>query len=83
MFPLMSKTTTPSVPHRTAYQRPYKTRQQRREVDRRKTEESNDHKFLLRAGVGIAIVLAVVLGFMLKGLMDRDKAPAATVVMLR
>ena len=79
----MSKTPTSSVPHRTAYQRPYKTRQQRREVDRRKTEESNDHKFLLRAGVGIAIVLAVVLGFMLKGLMDRDKAPAATVVMLR
>ena len=83
MFPLMSKTTTPSVPHRTAYQRPYKTRQQRREADRRKTDESQEHKFLLRAGGGIAIVLAVVLGFMLKGLMDRDKAPAATVEMLR
>ena len=83
MFPLMSKTTTPSVPHRTAYQRPYKTRQQRREADRRKTDESQEHKFLLRVGGGIAIVLAVVLGFMLKGLMDRDKAPAATVEMLR
>ena len=79
----MSKTTTSPVPHRTAYQRPYKTRQQRRETDRRKTGESDDHKFLLRAGGGIAIVLAVVLGFMLKGLMDRDKAPAATVEMLR
>ena len=79
----MPKTTTSSVPHRTAYQRPYKTRQQRRETDRRKTGESDDHKFLLRAGGGIAIVLAVVLGFMLKGLMDRDKAPAATVEMLR
>ena len=79
----MSKTTTSSVPHRTAYQRPYKTRQQRREADLRKTDESQEHKFLLRAGGGIAIVLAVVLGFMLKGLMDRDKAPAATVVMLR
>ena len=79
----MSKTTTSSVPHRAAYQRPYKTRQQRREADRQKTDESHDHKFLLRAGVGIAIVLAVVLGFMLKGLIDRDKAPAATVVMLR
>ncbi|WP_188562284.1 hypothetical protein [Hymenobacter frigidus] len=79
----MSKTTTSSVPHRTAYQRPYKTRQQRREADRRKTDESHDHKFLLRAGVGIAIVLAVVLGFMLKGLMDRDKVPAATVEMPR
>ena len=79
----MSKTTASSVPHRTAYQRPYKTRRQRREADRRKTDKSHDHKFLLRAGVGIAIVLAVVLGFMLKGLMDRDKASAATVVMLR
>ena len=79
----MSKTTASSVPHRTAYQRPYKTRRQRREADRRKTDKSHDHKFLLRAGVGIAIVLAVVLGFMLKGLIDRDKAPAATVVMLR
>ena len=79
----MPKTTTSSVPHRTAYQRPYKTRQQRREADRQKTDEFHDHKFLLRAGVGIAIVLAVVLGFMLKGLIDRDKARAAIVVMLR
>ena len=66
----MSKTATSSVSHRTAYQRPYKTRQQRREADRRKTDESNDHKFLVRVGMGIAIVLAMALGFMLKGTMN-------------
>ena len=66
----MSKTATSPVSHRAAYQRPYKTRQQRREADRRKTDKSNDHKFLVRVGIGIAIVLAMALGFMLKGTMN-------------
>ena len=72
------------MPHRTAYQRPYKSRQQRREADRRKTDEStNDYKFLLRAGTGIAIVLALVLGFMLKGILGNDSNPGTAVESLR
>ena len=78
----MSKTATSPVTNRAAYQRPYKSRQQRREADRRKSDESNDYKFLLRVGAGIAIVLAVVLGFVLKGMMDRNAAPVSTVQML-
>ncbi|WP_345120084.1 hypothetical protein [Hymenobacter antarcticus] len=74
----MSKTATSPVTHRAAYQRPYKSRQQRRESDRRKTDESSDYKFLLRVGAGIAIVLAMVLGFVLKGMMDRNADPAAS-----
>ena len=80
----MSKTTTPSLLSRRAYQRPYKTRQQRRENDRRKTDGSaNDYKFLLRAGAGIAIVLALVLGFVLKGMMGGDSDQGAAVESLR
>ena len=80
----MSKTVTSSVAQRTAYQRPYKTRQQRRETDRRKTDESaNDYKFLLRAGTGIAIVLALVLGFMMKGMMGGDSEQGIPVESLR
>lgn len=80
----MSKTTTSSVPDRTAYQRPYKTRQQRREADRRKTDGStNDYRFLLRAGTGIAIVLALVLGFMLKGMMGNNSSQGTAVESLR
>ena len=79
----MSKAATSHVSNRTAYQRPYKTRQQRREADRRKTDESTDHKFLLRIGGGIAIVLALALGFMLKGVMDRDSTQSTSVESLR
>ena len=80
---LMSKTATNPVSHSTAYQRPYKSRQQRREADRRKTDEANDYKFLLRIGSGIAIVLLLVVGFMLKGMMDRDDSSATSVEALR
>ena len=80
----MSQTDTVPVAHRTAYQRPYKTRQQRRETDRRKTDESNNnYKFLLRAGAGIAIVLALALGFVLKGMVGSDSDQGAAVESLR
>ena len=79
----MSKTATTPVSHSTAYQRPYKSRQQRREADRRKTDEANDYKFLLRVGSGIAIVLLLVVGFMLKGVMDRNDSSATSAEALR
>ena len=80
----MSKTATTPVSHPTAYQRPYKSRQQRREADRRKTDNSaNDYKFLLRVGTGIAIVLALVLGFVLKGMMGNDSDQSTAVESLR
>lgn len=62
---------------RKAYQRPYKTRQQRREAARRKTDESGDHKFLIRVGIGIALLVVLALGFALKGSMDQDGTSAA------
>lgn len=79
----MSKTVTTSMPSRTAYQRPYKNRQQRREADRRKNDESGDYKFLVRVGVGIVIVVALVLGFALKGTMGQDAAPSSAVESLQ
>ncbi|MFD2719232.1 hypothetical protein ACFST9_10940 [Hymenobacter monticola] len=47
---------------KSAYKRPYKTRSQRRERDRRKHDENNDYKFLLRVGlaIGALIVVAVI-----------------------
>ena len=59
------------------YKRPYKSRQQRREADRRKHDETNDSKFLVRVAVGVAIVLAVALVFLLKGSMS-SAGPAVT-----
>ncbi|OGX82913.1 hypothetical protein BEN47_18010 [Hymenobacter lapidarius] len=57
-------------PHKTAYQRPYKSRNERRQVDRSKHDESSDYKFLVRVGIAIGVVIAVVLGFVIKGLTE-------------
>ena len=61
---------------KAAYKRPYKSRQQRREADRRKFDGSNDSRFLMRVAVGVGLLLALVLAFMLKGVKDPAK-PAA------
>lgn len=68
MFPVARS----SVSQKKAYQRPYKSRQERREVDRRKYDESRDHRFLLRAGAVVGLLLLLTLGFALKGLLDKD-----------
>ncbi|OGX80988.1 hypothetical protein [Hymenobacter glacialis] len=56
--------------NKTAYQRPYKSRSERRQADRRKHDESGDYKFLVRVGIAIGLVIAVVLGFVITGLAE-------------
>ena len=64
----MSSTTfTPSA-QKSAYQRPYKSRSQRRHIDRRKHDEANDYKFLIRVAVAIGLVAVVAIGFAIKGM---------------
>ena len=66
----MSYTTLDSPAKKSAYQRPYKTRSQRREVDRRKHDEAKDYQFLIRVAIAIGLVAVVALGFVIKGLAD-------------
>ena len=72
-------TTTDALPTpKGAYQRPYKTRVQRREQARRKHDENSDHKFLMRAAVGVGLLILLAVGFAVKGIAERqDTAPAA------
>jgi uncharacterized membrane protein YccC len=53
---------------KSAHQRPYKSRSERREADRHKHDEASDYRFLIRAGIAIGIVVAVALVFAIKGL---------------
>ncbi|WP_210514509.1 hypothetical protein [Hymenobacter terricola] len=70
----MSHTTTAPVIKKPAYQRPYKSRNERREVDRRKHDESKERKFLLRMAVGVGLLLLLALGFAIKGLIDHENS---------
>lgn len=79
----MSNTTTSSVSQKSAFKRPYKSRSQRRETDRRKYDESKDRRFLVRAAVGVGLVLVLALSFALKGLMDHNDPAAETTESLR
>lgn len=63
---------------KSAYKRPYKTRTQRRKDDRQKYDESSDRKFLLRVVVGLGILLAIAVGCMVKGTMERGAVEAAS-----
>lgn len=65
------------APSKTAYQRPYKTRRQRREVDRRKYDEAKDRQFLVRMGVAVGLLLVVALGIALVGIADSSGASAS------
>ena len=53
---------------KTAYQRPYKTRAQRREDDKRKIDDVQDHRFLIRFVVGVVILAVVAIVFAMKGM---------------
>ena len=59
---------------KTAYQRPYKSRNQRREADRRKTDDVTNRRFLYKVFGGVALLVVLVLVFTFKGLTDRDSA---------
>jgi hypothetical protein len=70
----MSNTTLASKPKKSAYQRPYKTRSERRKIARDKHGEVGDYKFLKRVGLGVGLLILVVLAFAFKGMLDREKA---------
>jgi hypothetical protein len=76
----MSYITDDSVSQKAAYRRPYKTRKQRRLADRKKYDESSDRKFLFRVAGAIAILLAIALGFVVKGMMDHRAIEETTTV---
>lgn len=59
------------------YKRPYKSRRERRERDRRKHDEASDYKFLLRVAGGIGLLLLLALGFAIKGATDGEISPAS------
>ena len=74
----MPPTTEVSANQKSAYQRPYKTRSQRREIARRKYEENHDHKFLTRVALVVGMLVLVAVGIALKGLMEPDATPPPT-----
>jgi hypothetical protein len=62
---------------KTAYKRPYKTRNQRRVSDRNKYDESRDRKFLWWMAGAVVVLLVIVVGFMAQGMMERSAIEAA------
>lgn len=66
----MSYTTQAPVAKKQAYQRPYKSRAQRRQAARRKHDESGDLKFLVRVGIGVGLLLLVAVAFAIKGMTE-------------
>lgn len=53
---------------KSVYQRPYKSRQQRREADRRKYDEVSDSQFLRRAAVALGLVVLLLAACVMKGM---------------
>ena len=60
---------------KSVYQRPYKTRQQRRESARRKHDGSQDSKFFWRMVLAIGLVAGVAAGFVVKGMGEHKMPP--------
>ena len=60
---------------KSAYNRPYKSRAQRREDARRQHDESADQKFLLRVSIAIGLLILVAIGFAVTGLADQKSVP--------
>ncbi|WP_035562674.1 hypothetical protein [Hymenobacter sp. IS2118] len=65
---------------KSAYQRPYKSRRQRREVDRRKHDEAKGSRFLIRFGIAIAILVTITVTFAVTGLSETGNESARTSV---
>ena len=75
----MPSITEVSASQRLAYQRPYKTRGERREIARRKHDENADHKFLVRVAMVVGVLLLVAIGVATKSAMSADEvAPPTT-----
>lgn len=61
-----------------AYQRPYKSRNGRRKEDRRRFDDNKDSKFFWRVVMGVVFLLLLVLGFVVKGTIDRQNSIPAS-----
>ena len=72
----MSNTIISSTPKKSAYQRPYKSRTQRREIDRRKYEETKERQFLKRSALAVGLLVIIALSFFIKGWLGHENAPA-------
>ena len=70
----MSNPGTSSTPRKAAFKRPYKSRPQRREIDRGKYEQANEHRFLRRAALVVGLLVVIALSLFVKGMMDRESA---------
>lgn len=79
----MPHTAEAPVSQKSSYKRPYKTRNQRRLADRNKYDESHDRKFLWWMAGAVAILVAVAIGFMAKGMMERSAIEAAALPTVR
>lgn len=79
----MSSTTEFSASQKSAYQRPYKTRSQRRETARRKHDENADHKFLVRVALVAGALLLVVVGVALRSWTESETAALPTTQVVR
>lgn len=79
----MSSTTEVSASQKSAYQRPYKTRSQRREIARRRHDENTDRKFLIRVAVVAGALLLLVVGLGIKSWTDHDADAPVVIESLR
>lgn len=79
----MANPGTSSTPRKAAFKRPYKSRTQRREIDRGKYEQAKEHRFLRRAALVVSLLAVIALSFFVKGMMDRESAPVQPVEMPR
>ncbi|MDQ2793532.1 MAG: hypothetical protein M3Y12_05930 [Bacteroidota bacterium] len=74
----MSSTTEVSASQKSAYQRPYKTRSQRREIARRRHDANTDRKFLIRVAAIGGVLLLLAVGFAIRNWAETEaEAPAA------
>ena len=68
----MSNTVSSPTTNKSAYKRPYKSRGQRREIDRRKYDKAKEHRFLRRGALIVGLLVIIVLGFVVKGMNDQE-----------
>ncbi len=74
----MSSTSNVSASSKTAYQRPYKTRGERREVARRKHDENTDRKFLIRLAFAIGAFLLIAVGVVVQSSLETDTTASSS-----
>jgi hypothetical protein len=79
----MSSSTLVPAAKKSAYQRPYKSRSQRREIDRRKHDETKDRKFLIRIAAVVGLIVVLAVAFAITGMTTAENDMAAQAVLNR